>query len=134
VEAVADVVEISGGPAGAWPHSPRRGPVEHQHPVRATGRAAAGGIEQRLAPTGDFADPRWAHRTLDMAWEQLQSMSTQNTNVRAVARRPTILITATSDADIEQQTAALGIRVLKKPSAEQVLHGAIRQELDQPTP
>jgi two-component system, LuxR family, response regulator FixJ len=46
------------------------------------------------------------------------------------SRVPTIMITATTDPMVEQRAAALGIkRVLKKPLSNQVLLGAIREEL-----
>jgi two-component system, LuxR family, response regulator FixJ len=53
------------------------------------------------------------------------------TELRKRGRKtPALLITATSDKGVEQQAAALGIQVLKKPLPAQVLYAAIRQELD----
>jgi two-component system, LuxR family, response regulator FixJ len=44
---------------------------------------------------------------------------------------PTIMITATTDPNVERRAADLGIRrVLKKPLSNQVLLGAIRDELE----
>jgi two-component system response regulator FixJ len=44
---------------------------------------------------------------------------------------PTIIITATTDPNVEHRAAALGIkRVLKKPLSNRVLLDAIREELE----
>ena len=44
---------------------------------------------------------------------------------------PAIMITATTDPNVERRAADLGIRrVLKKPLSNQVLLGAIRDELE----
>ena len=95
VEAVADVLIVGGGPAGAWAALAAR-----QEGARvilvdkgylgtsgATAPSNTGtwfvppgdrrrqAVDQRIARTGGLADPRWAHRTLDMVWERLHRLA-----------------------------------------------------------
>ena len=93
-ELTADVLVIGGGPAGAWAAlaAAERGAkvvLVDKGYLGTSGATAPSNtgtwfvaperrrqaVEQRMARTGGLADPDWAHRTLDAAWENLHRMA-----------------------------------------------------------
>ena len=94
-DAATDVLIVGGGPAGAWAALAAR-----QEGARvilvdkgylgtsgATAPSNTGtwfvppgdrrreAVDRRMARTGGLADPRWAHRTLDMVWDRLHRLA-----------------------------------------------------------
>ena len=91
----ADVLVIGGGPSGAWAAiaateagarvilvdkgylgtSGATAPSNTGTWFVPPGDARRAAIDRRLALTHGLADPRWAHRTLDTAWEKLHTLA-----------------------------------------------------------
>jgi succinate dehydrogenase/fumarate reductase flavoprotein subunit len=95
LDLAADVLVIGGGPSAAWAaiaaaESGARVVLVDKGFLGTSGATAPSNtgtwfvppgdgrraaIDRRLALTHGLADPRWAHRTLDMAWEKLHALA-----------------------------------------------------------
>jgi succinate dehydrogenase/fumarate reductase flavoprotein subunit len=94
-DALADVLVIGGGPAGAWAavaaaEAGARAILVDKGYLGTSGATAPSNtgtwfvppgegrrvaIEQRQSRTGGLADPRWVERTLEMAWDRLHALA-----------------------------------------------------------